>query len=750
MARGRRENWIVFAVSAVAAILSYLATSIWPETPDGFIHLVRVQALTEALRAGVLYPRWFPDFAYGYGYPTLHYYAPGFYYPAALLHWFGADAIVATRLVLALLTGLSLWAMVRLTRHWVTLPAALASGILYIAFTYRMYDLFVRGALPEYAAFLWLPLVAASTVSLAESARMRPLASALSGPFVATALCWAGLLLTHNLTALMAGFMAAICALVWLIHGLIRKDARPVMRALVTCAAAWAVGTLVAAWYVAPALLDADMVGIGSEDPTGYANHFATWATLFSWRIPFAYPSAADATVALPGVVLIVGLCALVLLVARRSRGQRMVIGVTLIVLCVSIWLTTASSAPVWQLLQPVLGRLQFPWRWQSLAAGAFALLVAFLIDAPRTRSPEIDEPGINWPKANWRSVHARPMLSWTLAAAISALLLVISLGGLHWQPATLAGEDVTTAGGWAWDDHFGQTGVTWAGEFLPRWVTEQRWAIGRAPETPASEGMPAATGSLHLVEAGYQRARFDTTGLTAPVTFHRFYFPGWQVSSSGQALETQPVTPLGLLQAALPPAQGTMTISPQATISTWVGRLLTLVGWLVIGWLLWRGRRRAVTLTLWFAAGVIALFAATGWSEATLASQPVQADYGDVQLTGLVVTPVRAGETATIRPFWFVRDPAAEWVVFVHVIDASGAVVAQRDEPLGTAYTPSGRLVPGEVVDTPIFTALPNDLEPGEYALRIGVYPAGQPTAPLLPEGSDAPFVMGTLEVSR
>src|SRR3954447_25561027 len=104
-----------------AALFLYIGTAVWPDTPDGGFHLQRVRALAEALQAGVLYPRWFPDFSFGYGYPVLNYYAPGFYYPPALLVLLGFDVATAVRLTLAVLYAISALGMYVLLRLWVGL-----------------------------------------------------------------------------------------------------------------------------------------------------------------------------------------------------------------------------------------------------------------------------------------------------------------------------------------------------------------------------------------------------------------------------------------------------------------------------------------------------------------------------------------------------------------------------------------------------------------------------------------------------
>lgn len=263
----RWRRWLIRGLATIIpAVALFLLTAPWPDTPDGLFHLHRVRALAEALRMGVLTPRWFPDFAFGYGYPVLNFYAPLFYYPPALLHLAGLDLITAVRVSLAAWYALSGLAAYALLRCWARpLPAALGA-LLYLAYPYRLYDLFVRGALPEFAAFLWPPLIAWATVrwlaqppsgtarkivmlsglttqhqspqnaseaslrnprdpSLVLSRRyscvldpLRVTGEAIilkTGAMILAALAWAGLILTHNLTALMAALTGVGALALW-------------------------------------------------------------------------------------------------------------------------------------------------------------------------------------------------------------------------------------------------------------------------------------------------------------------------------------------------------------------------------------------------------------------------------------------------------------------------------------------------------------------------------------------------------
>ena len=120
----------------------------------------RIRALADALRAGVLYPRWFPDFTFDYGYPVLNYYPPLFYYPSALLRLVGLEMVLSLRLPISVGFAFSAWWMYRFAREFFSVWPAVVCVICYQFHPYRMLDLLERGAFPEFVAFMWLPLVA--------------------------------------------------------------------------------------------------------------------------------------------------------------------------------------------------------------------------------------------------------------------------------------------------------------------------------------------------------------------------------------------------------------------------------------------------------------------------------------------------------------------------------------------------------------------------------------------------------------
>ena len=110
-------------------------------------------------------------------------------------------------------------------------------------------------------------------------------------------------------------------------------------------------------------------------------------------------------------------------------------------------------------------------------------------------------------------------------------------------------------------------------------------------------------------------------------------------------------------------------------------------------------------------------------------------ADYGSVRLEAASLQSAQPGETAQLDLTWFIADPQEPLTTFIHIVDASGSIVAQDDGPLAGPFTPFERWLPGMVLTRRHWVPLPADLPPGSYTVLAGVYPAANPAAALIPQ---------------
>jgi 4-amino-4-deoxy-L-arabinose transferase-like glycosyltransferase len=145
----------------------------------------------------------------------------------------------------------------------------------------------------------------------------------------------------------------------------------------------------------------------------------------------------------------------------------------------------------------------------------------------------------------------------------------------------------------------------------------------------------------------------------------------------------------------------------------------------------------------------------ATGLSPADVPAPPAQpAQIGGARFLGALVgrtepkselEPVKGvaptasfkgGETLALRTFWQVESPFdRDYFIFVHVLNAAGATVAQRDTPPWQGRFPTTSWGAGSIVvdvnDVPL-PALP----PGQYRVVVGMF---DPASGAHPTGADS-----------
>jgi hypothetical protein len=149
----------------------------------------------KAIQDGVWYPRWAPDFAFGYGYPFFNIYGPLSSYAGQLLHMAGLDIVTAVKAVFGLSAILSGLAMYLFVRRMLGQPAGLIAALTYVYLPYHLFDLYVRAALAESVGFVFVPLTLWGFYEVVTRPRLKAILWA--------ALAYAGLMFTSNLLALL-------------------------------------------------------------------------------------------------------------------------------------------------------------------------------------------------------------------------------------------------------------------------------------------------------------------------------------------------------------------------------------------------------------------------------------------------------------------------------------------------------------------------------------------------------------------
>ncbi len=190
-----RNSLAIVSILALVAALVLLPTFL---LGPGFSHSVTYNYVWTSqfgteIAKGNLYPRWLPGSFEGLGSPAFYFYPPVAFWIAGAFDASGLSTLAAINMaafVTLLLSGIAMYYWLSARR---TYP--LIGAILYMVAPYHLLDFYVRGALAEFTAFIWYPLIALAIVRLPERRGI-----------VLLTLSYAGLVLTHLPMAMLTGF----------------------------------------------------------------------------------------------------------------------------------------------------------------------------------------------------------------------------------------------------------------------------------------------------------------------------------------------------------------------------------------------------------------------------------------------------------------------------------------------------------------------------------------------------------------
>jgi hypothetical protein len=121
--------------------------------------------------------------------------------------------------------------------------------------------------------------------------------------------------------------------------------------------------------------------------------------------------------------------------------------------------------------------------------------------------------------------------------------------------------------------------------------------------------------------------------------------------------------------------------------------------------------------------------------------TRSVQVTFGEeIQLVEVrLVDLIRAGQSLPVEFTWrSVRQPQADYNLFLQLLSLEGALVAQHDSPPNGGFAPTSTWPDGQPVLSRHGLKLPPDLKPGDYRLIAGLYQPQTGRRLLLEDGSD------------
>lgn len=352
---------------ALPAFITLVRPGLFPMQDD--MQVFRLQQMGKCFLDGQIPCRWVPDAGYQYGYPLFNYYSPLVYYLGQLIHTVGFQYVDSLKTLFILGFILAAVSMYFLANEFFGKWPAVIAATLYTLAPYKAQEVYVRGALSEFWASVFFPLILWAIYKLITKRRRKY--------FFWTAISIGGIFLTHNLLS----FLFIPIILFWSGYWLLMERKDIAWRQLVL---AIILGVSLSGFFLIPMLFERSFVHIDTliGGYFDYRQHFVTLKQLFlsnHWGYGSSTLGPNDDLSLSTGIVhWVLGLIALFLALFNFKKNKKLaelIFGFGVIELVV-LFLTHEKSSFIWSIIIP-LKWLQFPWRFLSLSVFILSFLSA-------------------------------------------------------------------------------------------------------------------------------------------------------------------------------------------------------------------------------------------------------------------------------------------------------------------------------------------------------------------------------------
>lgn len=487
-------------------------------TFDAHIHITTITQFSDALKEGEFPVRWSNNFAnYGLPLPIVAHQLPT--YLGAVLTLVIGNPVTAYKWMLfigALGSAVSLYAFLR--KFSATIPAVTAT-ILFIFGPYRIINIYIRGAMPEIFASMFLPLVLLGLYEVCKQKKKRGLAVLYLGVL--------GMFLSHPMVVVTSSL---------LILGYGLYLAWPVVKhwkEVLFLAMAGGLAVASSSYYIVPLLLEKKYFYIGQSESL-FAQGSALSLEQFlqpAWYFFKGHPGPRGDFIIVGAIeiaLLCIGVVAwLFLLVGKQKKfvSQRNHLVFWLIMSLIFMFLMTPAADLIY-LKVPGFSEVQFPWRMLTSLLVTTSAVVAITLQ----RVPK-----------RWQALSAAVLVIVVLITRVPQLYSKNSAQydtqAYHFIQTNLHTQNLNTI----WSQNTAEYPVK----------SEQFKVLG---------GM----GTVQAVELRNSSRKYLTSSTEAlRLIDFTFYFPGWKVFVDGQEvpIEFQDIEYRGLITYQVPAGEHTVDV---------------------------------------------------------------------------------------------------------------------------------------------------------------------------------------------
>ena len=325
-----------------------------PITHDGQDHVARIANFYQNLSEGNIIPRWAPNLNWGYGHPILMFLYPLPSFAASLFHFLGFSLVDSLKIVFGLTFSLSGIFMYLWLREFLGDYPGFIGGLLYMFAPYRFVDLYVRGAIGEHVAFVFLPLILYFLLKLSKEKVFN------SFTLIGGALSLAGLFLSHNAVSIMFLPIAILYSVFLLFTN--RKRKQLIYKYL----GVLILGIGLSSFFLLPAFFEGKYTLRDIVTAKDYATRFSDVSKFISGTWSYGISGQFSVQIGIVHWIFAILALPLTFFLYKKKNKMWILISGALLIFAGAVFLMIPQSHLVWDKLT-ILQKFQFPWRFLSI-----------------------------------------------------------------------------------------------------------------------------------------------------------------------------------------------------------------------------------------------------------------------------------------------------------------------------------------------------------------------------------------------
>lgn len=349
---------------------------------DLAFHLLRIEGIADGLRQGEFPVRMQSRWIDGYGYPVSVFYGDILLYVPAMLRLAGFTILEAYKIFVILINlGTILISRYAFGRIFEKRSTVWLCTMAYVLSAYRLVDVYIRQAVGEYSAMMFLPLVALAVYGIYTADEKDWRNYKKNGSYLAIGMT--GLLHTHMLSMEMTVIVLAGLCVLFLKKTFRKNSIRVYVKAimLTLCLNAFYLVPFADYFLTVPVKAAWGTGGIKTIQMEGAS--VSQYVAFFQDPFGYAY-SFGDSLLSLtPGLLLMAAFAyGIFRMVTKKSNKM-----ITILTLLSALMLFVSSNLFPWNWIAchvpggGLLCQVQFPWRYLSMACVLLTLLSGFLYE---------------------------------------------------------------------------------------------------------------------------------------------------------------------------------------------------------------------------------------------------------------------------------------------------------------------------------------------------------------------------------